>query len=71
MGGRNSRFFHELSPLARAIGRVCTTPQSLVKPVLSLQEAADIGQREHDAARARMAKKLARRAARAGHKVDA
>lgn len=67
MPGRNARFFHELTPLANAIARIC---KGVALPE-TLEQAAAHGTREEAAARAKRAAKLARRAARAGHKVIA
>lgn len=56
-GGRNSRFFHELTPLARKLEAMSdSTP-----PLLSTAK-------DYHACAAKQAAKLARRAARAGHK---
>lgn len=58
MGGRNSRFFHQLTPLAKALEKVreATPPQ--------LSTCKDV-----PAIMSKRAAKLARRAARAGFKV--
>lgn len=68
MGGRNSRFFHELTPLANAIGRACAPKRPVPE---TFDQACERGLREEAAARAKRAEKLARRAARAGHGVKA
>lgn len=57
-GGRNSRFFHELLPLAGKLEAINTTTPA------PLSTAKD-----YHACAAKQAAKLARRAARAGHKV--
>lgn len=66
MRHNRNTFFHELTPLANAIERVTTAPTSRLP---ASQDRTAEGLRAHVEALEKRAAKLARRAARAGHKV--